>query len=47
MRATSKIRMVSKSDIKLDNYKFDYPDNLSDFLMLRCIHNNKLKINKL
>ncbi len=46
MSATGKIRMVSKSDIKLDNSKFDYSDIFSDFLMLRCIHNNKFKINK-
>ena len=44
MSATSKIRIVSKSDIKLDNTKFDYSDIFSDFLMLRCVNRNEIKL---
>ena len=45
MRSTSKIRIVRKSDIKISKNTFEYSDNFTDFLMLRCV-NNKLKINK-
>ena len=46
MSSTCKIKIIRKSDIKISKNTFEYSDNFTDFLMLRCIHNNKLKINK-
>ena len=44
MSLTCKIQIIRKSDIKISKNIFDYSDNFTDFLMLRCVNNNENKI---